>query len=346
MEFSIPSIDEALFSFAQERLDSLTKPKGSLGRLEEIAKRIVAIKGERFPNIRRKAVFVFAGDHGVTEEGVSAYPKEVTYQMVFNFLRGGAAINVFSRFANMDCFVVDMGVDYEFGDYKGLITKKVLRGTRNFTKGPAMTKEEAKRCIEIGRDLAHTYADFDYDLFCIGDMGIGNTTASSAIIASLLSKKPKEVSGRGTGVDEEGFARKIAVIVKGLEVNKPDPNDPIDVLSKVGGAEIGGMAGFILGATEKRKVVVLDGLISCASALIAYAIEPKVNNFLFAGHRSEEKGQWVALKHMNLEPILDLKMRLGEGTGAVLASIIIEAAIKMYNEMATFDEAQVSKKLK
>ncbi|MCS7281619.1 MAG: nicotinate-nucleotide--dimethylbenzimidazole phosphoribosyltransferase [Desulfobacterota bacterium] len=345
MRFEIPKLNEELFLFAEERHSNLTKPKGSLGRLEDFAKRIVAQKNDPFPEIKKKAVFVFAGDHGVTEEGVSAYPKEVTYQMVYNFLRGGAAINVLSRFAGFDCIVVDVGVDYEFEKHEGLIVRKVMRGTKNFVRGPAMTKEQAETCIEIGRELAHRCAEDGYDLLVPGDMGIGNTTASSAVIAVLTGRPVGEVVGRGTGIDDEGLKRKINAIERGLEINRPYANDPIDVLSKVGGTEIGAIAGFILGAAEKRITIVLDGLISCAGALIAYKIEPKVKDFLFAGHRSEEKGQWACLSELGIEPILDLGMRLGEGTGGVLASLLIEASLKIYREMATFDEASVSKKL-
>lgn len=345
MKFQIPNSNYNLLLVAEERLENLTKPKGSLGRLEDIAKKLVVQKDEPFPQIRKKAVFVFAGDHGVNEEGVSAYPKDVTYQMVYNFLNGGAAINVLSRFARCDCVVVDMGVEYDFEEKEGLLIKKVVRGTRNFTKGPAMERKDAERCIEIGREIAHDCAKKGYDLVVPGDMGIGNTTASSAIISALLGKPAKDVVGRGTGIDDETLKRKIEVIEKGIRVNKPNSNDPIDVLSKIGGAEIGGIAGFILGAVENRISVVLDGLISCAGALIANRLEPKVQNFLFAGHKSEEKGQWAVLSELNLEPILDLGMRLGEGTGGVLASVIIEASLKLYREMATFEEAAVSKKL-
>lgn len=345
MRFVVPSIDEKLFQLADERLASLTKPLGSLGRLEEIAKRLVAQKNELFPSIRKKAVFVFAGDHGVTEEGVSAYPRDVTYQMVYNFLRGKAAVNVLSRFAGFDCIVVDVGVDYDFEEREGLLIRKVLKGTRNFTKGPAMDRESAERCIQIGRELAHMCGDKEYDLVVPGDMGIGNTTPSTAIISVILDLPVKEVVGRGTGIDEKGLKRKISAIEEGINVNRPRKEDPIDVLSKVGGAEIGAIAGFILGAAERRIAVVLDGLISCAGALIAAKLEPKVVEFLFAGHRSEEKGQWAVLSELGLQPILDLNMRLGEGTGGVLASLVIEASLRLYREMATFEEASVSKKI-
>lgn len=346
MKFEIPHIDEKMFEIAEERLSNLTKPIGSLGRLEEIAKKIVAQKNNPFPKIEKKAVFIFAGDHGITEEGVSLYPKDVTYQMVFNFLSQGAAINVLCRLARFDCIVVDVGVDYDFGEKEGLIVKKVLKGTRNFTRGPAMDKESALKLIEIGRELGHMCAEKGYDLVVPGDMGIGNTSASSAVISVLLKKPVKEVVGRGTGIDDETLKKKIEVIEKGIEVNRPKSNDPIDVLSKVGGAEIGAIAGFILGAAERRITVVLDGLISCCGALVAERLEPKVKGFLFAGHKSEEIGQWAVLDELGLKPILDLGMRLGEGTGGVLASLVIEASLKLYNEMATFDEASVSRKLK
>lgn len=345
MKFSIPDIDRKFYDLAKMRLDNLTKPVNSLGKLEEYARRMVAITGKLLPEIPRKVVCVFAGDHGVVEEGVSAYPKDVTYQMVYNFLRGGAAINVLSRLAKAECMVVDVGVDFDFGNEEGLIRKKVLRGTRNFLKGPAMEREDAIRCIEAGYDVAKYCREQGFNLFVPGDMGIGNTTPSSAVIAALLGEDVEKVVGRGTGIDDEKLKRKIEVIRKGIETNRPRADDPVDVLSKVGGCEIGAICGFILGACEDRIPIVLDGLISCAGALLAYKLEPKVKEFLFAGHKSREKGQSLVLKEIGIEPILDLDMALGEGTGGILGSIILEASVRLYREMATFDEASVSKSL-
>lgn len=339
---NIREINHKFYATAQRHLDNLTKPLGSLGRLEEFARRLIAITEDTSPVMDKKVVFTFAGDHGVTDEGVSAYPKEVTPQMVFNFLRGGAGINVLARHAGADVVVVDIGVDYDFNAPDGLVTMKVVKGTRNFTKGPAMTREEAVRSIEVGIELANGYAKKGYKIFGTGDMGIGNTTPSSAIAAVMTGRQVSSVTGRGTGISDETLKRKIAVIERGMEVNRPEAEDPIGVLSKVGGAEIGGIAGIVLGAAANRIPVVIDGFISTAGALIAYSIEPKVGEYMFAAHNSVEAGHKVMLEKMGLEPILDLNLRLGEGTGAALAMMMIEAGLKIYKEMATFGEAGVS----
>ncbi|MGB9715349.1 MAG: nicotinate-nucleotide--dimethylbenzimidazole phosphoribosyltransferase [Thermodesulfovibrionales bacterium] len=344
---------------AQKRLDSLTKPQGSLGRLEEFARRIIAITENTMPELDKKVIFTFAGDHGVAEEGVSAYPTEVTRQMVFNFLRGGAGINVLARHAGAEVVVVDIGVDYDFdpslspltkggikGEYEGLfISKKVSMGTKNMRKGSAMTKHEAVRCIDVGIELATEYSKKGYKLFGTGDMGIANTTPSSAIAAVLTGKPVSEVTGKGTGISDEVLRRKIDVIEQAISFNKPDPSDPLDVLSKVGGTEIGGIAGLIIGSAANRIPVVIDGFISTAGALIAYCLEPKVKDYMFAAHNSVEIGHKAMLEKIGLKPILDLDLRLGEGTGAALAMLIIEAGLKIYKEMATFDEAGVTKKI-
>jgi nicotinate-nucleotide--dimethylbenzimidazole phosphoribosyltransferase len=335
-------VNSALFEEAQKRLDNLTKPQGSLGRLEEFARRVVAITGDKMPVLDRKVVFTFAGDHGITNEGVSAYPKEVTPQMVFNFLRGGAGINVLARHAGADVVVIDIGVDHDFGDVPGLVSRKVVRGTANMCKGPAMTRQQAEKCIEVGIDLALEYAKKGYRIFGTGDMGIGNTTPSSAIAAVLTGTPVKDVTGKGTGITDESLRNKIAMIEKSIAHNRPDAKDPVDVLAKVGGAEIGGIAGLILGAAAERIPVVVDGFISTAGAMIAYEIEPKTAEYMFAGHSSVEIGQKAMLRKMGLEPILDLNLRLGEGTGAALAMMMIEAGTKIYREMATFGEAGVS----
>lgn len=329
---------------AQKHLDNLTKPLGSLGRLEEFAKKFVAITENKKPILDKKVIFTFAGDHGVTEEGVSAFPKEVTQQMVFNFLRGGAGINVLARHAGSDVVVVDIGVDHDFGELEGLINLKVINGTKNFAKGPAMTRDDAVRCIETGIELANGYAKKGYKIFGTGDMGIGNTTPSSAIAAVLTGRPVSEVTGKGTGITAESLQNKIKVIEKGIKLNKPHSEDAIDVLSKVGGAEIGGIAGLILGAASNRIPVVIDGFISTAGALIAYCIDPKVKDYMFAAHNSVEIGHKIMLDKMGLMPILDLNLRLGEGTGAALAMLMIEAGLKIYKEMATFGEAGVSEK--
>jgi len=339
---AIVAIKEEWYSVAQKRLDNLTKPLGSLGRLEEFARRLVAITENKSPILDKKVVFTFAGDHGITEEGVSAYPKEVTPQMVLNFIRGGAGINVLARHAGSEVVVVDIGVDYDFGELDGLLHMKAIKGTRNFTKGPAMTRKEALECIETGITLAVGYTKKGYKIFGTGDMGIGNTTPSSAIAAVLTGRPVVEVTGKGTGISDASLKQKVKTIQKGIKVNAPNPKDALDVLSKVGGAEIGGIAGLILGAAANRVPVVIDGLISTAGALIAYTIEPKIKDYIFAAHNSVEIGHKAMLDKMGLQPILDLNLRLGEGTGAALAMLMIEAGLKIYREMATFGEAGVS----
>ncbi|HWR58175.1 MAG TPA: nicotinate-nucleotide--dimethylbenzimidazole phosphoribosyltransferase, partial [Thermodesulfovibrionales bacterium] len=263
-------------------------------------------------------------------------------QMVLNFLRGGAGINVLARHAGAEVVVIDIGVDYDFGNIEGLLHMKVVNGTKNFSKGPAMTKKEATRSIRVGLELAEAYAKKGYKIFGTGDMGIGNTTPSSAIASVLTRRGVSEVTGKGTGISDESLKRKIEVIEKGIILNKPNPEDPIDVLAKVGGAEIGGIAGLVLGAAAKRIPVVIDGFISTAGALIAYCLEPKTKDYVFAAHNSVETGHKAMLEKIGLKPILDLDLRLGEGTGAALAMLMIGAGLKIYKEMATFGDAGVS----
>ncbi len=338
----IRPVDAQWYEIAQKQLDNLTKPPGSLGRLEEFARRLVAITETKVPQLERKVMFTFAGDHGVVAEGVSAYPKEVTAQMVYNFLRGGAGINVLARHAGSEVVVVDVGVDHDFGNLDGLVQMKVVRGTRNISGGPALTRDEAVGCIETGIGLAAGYAKKGYRLFGTGDMGIGNTTPSSAIVAAITGRPAADVTGKGTGISDETLARKIDVIERALAVNKPDSKDALDVLAKVGGAEIGGIAGVILGAAANRIPVVIDGFISTAGALIAYTLNPATRDYMFAAHNSVERGHRVMLETMGLTPILDLGLRLGEGTGAALAMMMVEAGAKIYREMATFHQAGVS----
>ncbi len=339
---TIEPVNEEWYAAAQKHLDSLTKPPGSLGRLEEFARRLVAITENRNPSLDKKVIFTLAGDHGVVDEGVSAYPKEVTPQMVFNFLSGGAGINVLARHAGSEIIVVDIGVDYNFGEVEGLLNMKVMKGTRNFAKGPAMTRGEAVKCVESGIELVNGYSKKGYTIVGTGDMGIGNTTPSSAIASVITGTPVSEVTGKGTGISDETLMRKIKVIEDAIQLNKPDPKDAIDVLSKVGGAEIGGIAGVVLGAASNRLPVVIDGFISTAGALVAYTMEPAVKDYIFAAHNSVEKGHRVMLETMGLTPIIDLGLRLGEGTGAALAMFMIEAGLKIYKEMATFQEAGVS----
>jgi nicotinate-nucleotide--dimethylbenzimidazole phosphoribosyltransferase len=331
---------------AQERLDNLTKPQGSLGRLEEFAKQLVAITGMQMPVLDKKIVFTFAGDHGVAAEGVSAFPKEVTPQMVMNFIHGGAGINVLARHAGADVMAVDIGVDYDFGQLnnEGFLSRKVVSGTKNMRKGPAMTRKEAEQCIETGMSIAHDFAKKGYKIFGTGEMGIANTSPSSAITSVLTGNSVEEITGRGTGINDEAWQNKVQVIRDSITVNAPDSSDPLDVLSKVGGAEIGGIAGLIIGAAANKTPVVIDGFISTAGALIAYLIEPKTRDYMFAAHMSQEVGHKALLEKIGLKPILDLDLRLGEGTGAALAMLVIEAGLKIYKEMATFEEAAVAER--
>jgi nicotinate-nucleotide--dimethylbenzimidazole phosphoribosyltransferase len=339
----IEPIDKDLMEEAQNRLDSLTKPQGSLGRLEELAKKAVGITRKRFPSFDRKVIVTMAGDHGVAAEGVSAYPKEVTAQMVLNFVRGGAAINVLARHVGAEVVVVDMGVAVDLDESLQVAAKKIGSGTKNLLKGPAMTRDEAIRSIEAGIEVVEEIGD--PDILGIGDMGIGNTTPSSAIIAVLSGCSVREVTGRGTGIDHEALNRKIQVIEKGIAINKPDPGDPVDVLSKVGGFEIGGLAGCVLAAAACRIPVVIDGFISTAGALIAIELAPTAKEYIIASHISQEMGHRIMLQRMDLEPLLDLHLRLGEGTGAALGISLVEAGVKILKEMATFTDASVSERI-
>jgi len=338
----IKPVSQELLQQAQTRLDNKTKPLGSLGRLEEFARRIAAISGNQNPDISKKVVFTFAGDHGVTEEGVSLFPREVTPQMVLNFLAGGAGINVLARHVGADVRVVDVGVDYDFAETPGLIQKKVARGTKNFAKGPAMSREEMIAALTVGIELAQQCRAEGIGLVGTGEMGIGNTTPSSAIIAALSGKTVAEVTHRGTGIGDAALLNKVRVIEQGLALNKPDPNDPLDVLAKVGGLEIAAIAGLVLGCAANSIPVVIDGFISTAGALIASELHPNVRDYIFAAHESVEIGHSFMLERIGVEPILDLKFRLGEGTGAALAMTLIEAGVKILKEMATFEQAGVS----
>jgi nicotinate-nucleotide--dimethylbenzimidazole phosphoribosyltransferase len=338
----IRPVDNGLLNQAQAKLDYKTKPLGSLGRLEEFARRFAAIVGTVEPDTAKKVIFTFAADHGVVEEGISAFPKEVTPQMVFNFLRGGAGINVLARHAGAEVRVVDMGVDYDFGPLPGLIDRKIAWGTKNFTKGPAMSREVAIAAMEAGIELANNCKDEGVAMAGTGEMGIGNTTSASAIIAAISGKPVSKVTHRGTGIADAVLKKKIRVIEKGLETNKPDPADPLDVLAKVGGLEIAAIAGLVIGCAANRIPVVIDGFISTAGALIAAEMSPDIKDYIFAAHQSVEIGHRFMLEHLGAEPILDLRLRLGEGTGAALAMGLIEAGVKILKEMATFEQAGVS----
>jgi len=341
---AIRPLDNGAMKAARLRQDTLTKPQGSLGRLEELAIKIAGIKGEPLPKLEHKAIVTMAADHGVVAEGVSAYPQEVTRQMVYNFLNGGAGINVLARHIGARVIVVDMGVVSGFEPCPGLICRMIDFGTGNIAKGPAMTRQQAVEAISAGVEIIKVEVAKGLDIVGTGDMGIGNTTASSAICAAITGEPVEKVTGRGTGVDDKQLAHKIRVIRQALAVNQPDPKDPLDVLAKVGGFEIGGLAGVILGAATYRIPIVLDGFISGAAALIATGLSPLAKDYLIAAHNSTEAGHRISLEYLELAPLLDLQMRLGEGTGAALGIFLAEAAVKILSQMATFDEARVSKK--
>lgn len=336
--------DQDAREHAKARLEQLTMPFWALGRLMDLAMDLAGISRSMKPSVERRLVVTMAGDHGVVAEGVSNYPQEVTGQMVRNFINGGAGINALARVAGSKVLVVDMGSMADLSDLadkEGFMSKKIGSGTANMAKGPAMTRDEAVRAVEAGIEIAIDAAA-SVDLFGTGEMGIGNTTPSSAIVATFTGRPPAEVTGRGTGIDEAGFNRKVSVIEQCLSVNKPNPNDALDVLSKVGGFEIGGIAGLILGAASLRKPVLIDGFISTAGALIAFGLCPLSAQYMIAAHRSVEQGHRAALEHLGKQPLLDLDLRLGEGTGAALAMTLVEAAMRVLTEVATFEEAAVS----
>jgi len=341
----IQPLDVVAMQAARERQNKLTKPQGSFGRLEELSIQLAGMTANPFPSVERKTVIVMAADHGVTREGVSAYPAEVTPQMVLNFLRGGAAINVLARQSNARVVVVDMGVTSEIEDASGeLIRRKIGLGTANLAKGPAMTREQAIESIQSGIEICEEEISRGVEILATGDMGIGNTTPSAAIACALMNQSPENIVGRGTGVDDTVLKRKIAVIARALDVNRPNANDALDVLAKVGGFEIGGLAGVMLAAAANRKPILIDGFISTAAAMIAASLAPVARNYMIAAHVSQERGHKLMLEWLGLKPLLDLNMRLGEGTGAALAFHLIEASSLILREMATFDEAGVSDK--
>ena len=325
---------------ARRHLDTLTKPPGSLGRLEELAARLVALTGAA-PRIAQPVIFTFAADHGVVAEGVSAYPQSVTAQMVENFLRGGAAVNVLARDCSARVVVADFGVASSVSGSETLVRCSLGAGTANMTRGPAMRREQAEAAIERGARLAMDAIDAGADLVATGDMGIGNTTAASAITSAITGALPEAVTGRGTGVDDDGWRRKLEVVRRALATNRPDPRDAVDVLAKVGGFEIGGLVGVILGGASRRVPVALDGFIAGAAALVAATLAPASVHAMFASHRSAEPGHDHALAHLGLVPYLDLGLRLGEGTGAALFVHLARAATRVYTEMATFKSAGV-----
>jgi nicotinate-nucleotide--dimethylbenzimidazole phosphoribosyltransferase len=345
----ISPLDVSWIERAKERTAQLVMPARALGRLHDISENVCAIQQSLTPSIRRKAFLVMAGDHGVVDEGVSAYPQEVTGEMIKTFLVGGAGINVLAGKIGAKIIVVDMGIIPELDlsalpKDNNLIIRKVAGGTANLARGPAMSTAEARQAILTGFQLAGDLFENGVQILGTGDMGIGNTTPSAAIGTVMTGSNLEMMVGRGTGVDDQGFQRKQEAIRSGIEINRPDPEDGLDVLAKIGGFEIGGIAGCVLAGAWYRRPVVIDGFISTAGALIAHALCPAVTDYLFAGHCSEEPGHKSMLDYLGLEPILDLGMRLGEGTGAALAMGIMEGALGVFNEMLTFEQAGVSNK--
>jgi nicotinate-nucleotide--dimethylbenzimidazole phosphoribosyltransferase len=345
----IKEVDQTFIEKAVERTSQLVMPLRALGELHSVGERLCGMNRTLTPSVKKKAFLVMASDHGITASGVSAYPQDVTGEMVKTFLRGGAGINVLSRQLEASVLVMDVGIIPEIppqdSEEGRLIVSKVAKGTRDFTQGPAMSRDEAESAILKGFEAAKGIFDRGVDLLGTGDMGIGNTSASSAIGAVITGQPVEKMTGRGAGVDDEGLRRKSEMIKRGIEVNDPKPDDPLDVLSKVGGFEIGAIAGAVLAGGFCKTPVVIDGFISGAGALIAHGLCPLVTDYLFAGHQSEEPGHKIMLDHMGLTPILNLGMRLGEGTGAALAMHIIEAAARVIKEVLTFEQAGVSGKI-
>lgn len=339
---AIRPLDQAAIDAARARQDQLTKPRGALGRLEALSIQIAGITGVPRPRLRAPAVVVMAADHGIAHQGVSAYPTEVTPQMVLNFLAGGAAINVLARHVGARVVVVDMGVARDLPPHPDLLVRKLASGTADFTREPAMSRAQAQAALEAGIGIAGALIDNGVDCLATGDMGIGNTSASSAIVAAITGRPVAEVTGRGSGVDDAGLQRKVTLIEAALALHRPAPHDGLDVLAKVGGFEIGGLAGVILGAAARRTPVVIDGFISGAAALIACSLAPAAQPYLVAAHRSVEQGHQAIFARLDLEPLFDLGMRLGEGTGAALGLSLCQAACKLLDEMATFAEAGVA----
>ncbi len=338
---SIAGLNESAMKEARERLDNLLKPPGSLGVLEELAEQMAGITGHTRPTVGGKSVIVMAGDHGVVEEGVSVAPQEITRQMLPAFIRGFAGISVLARQAGAKVVVVDVGVAGGPVDMPGVVSRKVRPGTGNITREPAMTREEAVQAVEVGIEMVMAEVGQGATIIATGDMGIGNTTPSSAILAAFGNYSAEEVTGRGTLVNDDVMAKKTAAIATALQINKPDSADGLDVLAKVGGLEIAGLTGVILGAAASRVPVIIDGFISTAAGVVAAAIKPECKEYMIASHLSAESGHKLMLEYLGLKPMLHMDMRLGEGTGAVLGMNLVDAGCRILNEMATFAEANV-----
>ncbi len=338
----IEAVDSVAYQAAMDRLAQQARPAGSLGVLEPLSARLAAIKGRIDVRLTEKVIVTCAGDHGVVEEGVSLFPQEVTAQMVYNFVNGGASISVLARHAAARVIVADLGVNHDFEPDLPIFHKKIRKATGNLVKEPAMTREQAVRSIEAGIEIVNELLQQGrVDIIGTGDMGIGNTTPSTAIIAAFSGIHPAKLTGRGTGIDDKSLRHKIAVIEKGLALHKPDPDDPIDVLSKTGGFEIGALAGLVIGSASRKIPVICDGLISTAGALVACELAPAAKAYLFASHNSVEAGHQFMLKRLGLSPLLDLGLRLGEGTGTAIAMEILDAATRVLAEIKTFDEVGI-----
>lgn len=332
-------IDDTAQKETLARFDELAKPRYSLGRLEKIAARAAGIYGKHNPVINRKIIFLMAADHGVTQEQVSPYPSEITRQMIINFLNGGAAINVLARHFNTEIVITDIGVKGDLSQYTGILQKKIAPGTRNMAREAAMSREMAERSIEIGVEVfEETFSKEQIDLIGLGEMGIGNTTASSAIISLLTGANLEKVVDSGSGLTPDRIEHKITIIKKAISYHQPNPEDPIDILAKIGGFEIGGLVGCIFAAAQRRVPIVMDGLISGACALLAVKLNPAIKDYLFTSHCSREKGHRAALDYLGMSPIFDLEMCLGEGTGAIFGMNFLEAGFKLLNQMATFND--------
>ncbi|MFH2045422.1 MAG: nicotinate-nucleotide--dimethylbenzimidazole phosphoribosyltransferase [Pseudomonadota bacterium] len=339
---SICSPDSSFYNAALERLAQQARPAGSLGVLENLSARLAGIAKTIDVRLKRKVIITCAGDHGVVAEGVSLFPQEVTPQMVYNFVNGGASINVLARHAGAEVKVADLGVNHDFEKDLPIFHKKIRKGTSNIAVGPAMSRQEAVSSIEAGIDIVDELLKKGLvDILGTGDMGIGNTTPSTAVVAVISGVAVEKLTGRGTGIGDEALQNKIKVIKKAIKVNKPDPKDAIDILSKVGGFEIGGLAGLVLGAAANGIPVVCDGLISTAGALIATNLAPLAKGYLFASHRSVEIGHGYMHELLGVEPILDLKFRLGEGTGAAVAIELLDASTRILADIKTFEEVSI-----
>ncbi|BBO72262.1 nicotinate-nucleotide--dimethylbenzimidazole phosphoribosyltransferase [Desulfosarcina alkanivorans] len=339
---SIQPIDAVMLDQANERLANQARPAGSLGLLEPASARLAAIFGTLDVRLDNKVIITCAGDHGVTDEGVSLFPQEVTPQMVFNFVNGGASINVLGRHAGARVIAADLGVNYDFEPDLPIFHKKVGKGTANFARVPAMSRQDAEKSVAAGIEIVNELlAEGPLSMLGTGDMGIGNTTPSSAVIAAFSGIAVEKLTGRGTGIDDAALANKIRVIEQALALHRPDPKDPLDVLAKVGGFEIGGLAGLVIGAAASGIPVVCDGLIATAGALIACELAPAAKSYLFASHRSVEVGHRFMHERLGVEPLLDLQFRLGEGTGAAVAMELLDAATRVLCDIKTFEEVAI-----